>query len=140
LLSFAIAGFYAGVAGALYAARRGNVVAEDFQFATIALPYLIVAVVGGLRRRGGIVLFAVLFVLGQDWLPHLANTLNVSWIARNAPLLVQALAGVLAILTLIFQPAGLGVVTTPFARWLKGDRLHFALDEGPGAEVADARP
>src|SRR5205814_1115339 len=64
LFAFAVSGVYAGIAGALFAARRGNVVAVDFTFADIALPYLIVTVVGGLRRRGGIVLFAMLYVVG----------------------------------------------------------------------------
>src|SRR5205085_5830401 len=58
LLAFAVAGFYAGVAGALFGSRRLNVVAADFTFAQIALPFLIVAIVGGLRRRGGIVCLA----------------------------------------------------------------------------------
>jgi branched-chain amino acid transport system permease protein len=140
LLSFGVAGFYAGVAGALFASRRTNVVAEDFQFAQIALPYLIVAVVGGLRRRGGIVLFSILFVLSDDWLPDLARALNITYIQQRAGLFVQALSGVLAIVTLIFQPDGLGTITAPIGRWLKGDR--FELDEhgGPGAEVTSGRP
>src|SRR5207244_2915714 len=62
LLAFAVAGFYAGVAGALFGSRRLNVVAAAFPFAQLALPYLIVAIVGGLRRRGGIVVFALRFV------------------------------------------------------------------------------
>ena len=56
--------------------RRLNVVSEDFTFAQIALPYLIVTIVGGLRRRGGIVVFALLFVLAGDWLPELAKSLG----------------------------------------------------------------
>ena len=140
LLAFAVAGFYAGIAGALFASRRTNVVAEDFQFALIALPYLIVAVVGGLRRRGGIVVFALLFVLSDDWLPDLARTLNISYIQQRAGLFVQALSGVLAIVTLIFQPDGLGTFTAPIGRWLKGEKFELDMHGGPGAEASSGRP
>jgi branched-chain amino acid transport system permease protein len=140
LLAFAVAGFYAGIAGALFASRRTNVVAEDFTFATIALPYLIVAVVGGLRRRGGIVLFATLFVLGDDWLPDLAKLLNVHYVQERAGLFIQAISGVLAIATLIFQPDGLGTVTAPIGRWLKGGRFELEAGGGPAAEGVHGRP
>jgi ABC-type branched-subunit amino acid transport system permease subunit len=116
------------------------VVAEDFTFAQIALPYLIVAIVGGVRRRGGIVLFALLFVLGGDWLPDAAKSLGITYVEQRAGLFIQAFTGVLAILTLIFQPDGLGTVTAPIGRWLKGGRFALGERSGAGAEVADARP
>jgi branched-chain amino acid transport system permease protein len=140
LLAFAVAGFYAGVAGALFGSRRLNVVAEDFTFAQIALPYLIVAIVGGLRRRGGIVVFALLFVLGGDWLPDAARSIGIDYIGQRAGLFIQAFTGVLAILTLIFQPDGLGTITAPIGRWLKGQPFRPGVGGGAGAEVADARP
>lgn len=140
LLAFAVAGFYAGVAGALFASRRTNVVAEDFQFALIALPYLIVAVVGGLRRRGGIVLFALLYVLGDDWLPDLAKGLKVTYVQQRAGLFIQALSGVLAVVTLIFQPDGLGTFTAPIGRWLKGERFALDGEDAGHTEAANVRP
>jgi branched-chain amino acid transport system permease protein len=140
LLAFAVAGFYAGVAGALFASRRMNVVAEDFQFALIALPYLIVTIVGGLRRRGGIVLFAMLYVLGNDWLPDAARNLHITYVQQRSGLFIQAFTGVLAILTLIFQPDGLGTLTSPIGKWLKGERLRPAQAAGSGAEGVSVRP
>lgn len=132
LLAFGIAGCYAGIAGALYASRRTNVVAEDFTFLLIALPYLVVAVVGGLRHRGGIVVFAILYILADDWMPELARHLGIDAVQRNAGLWVQAFGGVLAIVTLIQQPEGAGTITAPIGRWLRGgpfvpparNRLH----------------
>jgi branched-chain amino acid transport system permease protein len=141
LFAFTVAGVYAGVAGALFASRRTTVVAIDFQFATIALPYLIVTVVGGLRRRGGIVLFALLYELSAEYLPDLAKNLGIHSLQNNAGNYVSALGGVLAILTLIFQPDGLGTITAPIGRWLKGEPFSLHNGGGPGAEgVADARP
>jgi branched-chain amino acid transport system permease protein len=140
LYAFALSGFYAGVAGAIYATRRTTIQAGDFTFATIALTYLIVTVVGGLRRRGGIVVFSVFYVLGGEYLPGIAQHLPLpGTLKANAGYLVQALSGVLAILTLIFQPEGLGTFTAPLGRWLKGDRFHLG-HGGGGAEGINVRP
>jgi len=138
LFAFAVSGVYAGIAGALFAARRGNVVANDFTFAEIALPYLIVTVVGGLRRRGGIVLFAMLYILGREYLPDWGQ--SVSFLKNNAVYVIPAVSGVLAILTLIFQPDGLGTFTAPIGRWLKGERFRVDLSGGSSSEGIDARP
>jgi branched-chain amino acid transport system permease protein len=140
LFSFAVAGVYAGIAGALFASRRTTVVAVDFTFAAIALPFLIVTVVGGLRRRGGIVVFALLYVLGGEYLPDLAKAVHLRFAADNPGLVVGALSGVLAILTLIFQPEGLGTFTAPIGRWLKGERFALGHGSGAGAEGVSARP
>jgi branched-chain amino acid transport system permease protein len=138
LFAFAVSGVYAGIAGALFAARRTNVVAVDFTFADVALPYLIVTVVGGLRRRGGIVVFALLYVLGREYLPDWGQ--SISFLKDNAIYVIPALSGVLAILTLIFQPEGLGTVTAPIGRWLKGERFAMHGAGESGAEGIDARP
>ena len=140
LYAFAVSGAYAGLAGALYASRRTTVQAIDFGFASIALTYLIVTVVGGLRRRGGIVVFAILYELGGEYLPDLARSLHVKTIAVNAGYYVQALSGTLAILTLIFQPEGLGTFTAPLGRWLKGERFSLRHGGGLGAETTNVRP
>src|SRR5207253_7362587 len=49
LLAFGVAGVYAGVAGALFASKDTRVVSNNFSFQTVALPLLIITVVGGLR-------------------------------------------------------------------------------------------
>jgi branched-chain amino acid transport system permease protein len=141
LFAFAVSGFYAGIAGALYASRRTTVQAGDFTFASIALTYLIITVVGGLRRRGGITLFAIFFVLGGEYFPDWVKGMSFlgSTLRANAAYVVQILSGVLAILTLIFQPEGLGTFTAPVGKWLKGERFNLGHD-GPGAEGIDVRP
>jgi ABC-type branched-subunit amino acid transport system permease subunit len=106
----------------------------------VALTLLIITVVGGLRRRGGIVAFAVLYTLGGEYLPKLAAAVHIKNLADNAGYYVQALSGALAILTLIFQPDGLGTLTAPLGRWLKGDRFELGHGGGGGAEGIDVRP
>ena len=142
LYAFAVSGAYAGVAGALFASRRLTVQSGDFDFAGIALTYLIVTVVGGLRRRGGIVAFSLLYVLGGEYLPDLARAIGVHTIEVNAGYYIQAFSAVLAIFTLIYQPDGLGTITAPIGRWLRGERFQLAhgggaLGRGGGG---DARP
>src|SRR5207302_5546281 len=107
LLSFGVSGVYAGIAGALFASKHTRVVSNNFTFQTVALPLLIITVVGGLRRRGGIVAFALLYVLGGEYLPDLAHFLGIKFIEDNKELIIQALSGALAIVTLIFQLVGL---------------------------------
>ena len=141
LMAFAVAGAYAGLAGALFASRRTTVVSVDFSFATIALPYLVVTVVGGLRQRGGIVLFALLYKLGGSYLPDFFRSLGLpSRLQANAGYVIQIVSGILAIVTLIFQPQGLGTITGPIGRWLKGGRFSLHLGSGPSAEGINARP
>jgi branched-chain amino acid transport system permease protein len=109
-------------------------------FSLVALPYLLVTVVGGLRRRGGIVVFAMLFVLGGEYLPDLAKSLHIKFIQENAGNVIQSLSGVLAVLTLIFQPDGVGTITAPIGRWLKGERFSMHSASGGGAEGVNVRP
>lgn len=138
LYAFGVSGLYAGVAGALYASRRTTIQAGDFSFAGIALTYLIVTVVGGLRRRGGIATFSILYVLGGFYLPELGKHISDT-VAANAGSYVQAISGALAVLTLIFQPEGLGTFTAPVGRWLKGGKFEIG-HGGGGAEGINVRP
>src|SRR3954453_9848757 len=69
LFAFAVSGLYAGIAGGLFASQRLTVQAVDFSFTGVALTVLIITVVGGLRRRGGIVVFSIFYALGLGWLP-----------------------------------------------------------------------
>ncbi|MBV8559862.1 MAG: hypothetical protein JO050_03760, partial [Acidimicrobiia bacterium] len=59
---------------------------------------------------------------------------------NNAVYVIPAVSGVLAILTLIFQPDGLGTFTAPIGRWLKGERFRVDLSGGSSSEGIDARP
>lgn len=140
LFAFGVSGLYAGIAGGLFASRRLTVQAVDFQFTSVALTILIITVVGGLRRRGGIVLFSVFYALSLDWLPELAKHVGVKTIQVNSGYYIQLLSGLLAILTLIFQPDGLGTFTAPIGRWLKGGRLELHAGGGAQAEGVHARP
>ena len=77
-------------------------------------------------------------MLGREYLPDWGQ--SISFLKDNAIFVIPALSGLLAILTLIFQPDGLGTVTAPIGRWLKGERFDVHGVGGVAAEGVDARP
>ena len=62
MLAFAVSGLFAGLGGALLAHRDTNVVANPFGF-QLALVFILMTVVGGLRNRAGVVLGGAFFAL-----------------------------------------------------------------------------
>jgi branched-chain amino acid transport system permease protein len=152
LIAFVLSGALAGVAGALYAYRVGNVVGTDFGF-FLALTFVLMTVVGGLGSRIGVILggtlFAVLDYLLEDTFLNIIEVGFVnagSAIGLNNNNLEQfdvAFIGALAlVLTLIFKPGGIAQQNKPFFDWLAGKpfSLHDDKDAGPAAvEGSSAR-
>lgn len=109
LLSFAVASFYAGVAGALFAALQRAAMPGDFTFFQSVM-FLAMVLVGGLGSMLGTVL-GVLFI---TLIPFALDAM-VSWLARiydpNVTILLgpakDLVFGVLIVLFIIFEPVGL---------------------------------
>ena len=151
LLAFVLSGGLAGLAGALYAYRVGNVVGTDFGF-FLALTFVLMTVVGGLGNRIGVILGGTLFAV-LDYL--LAGPLNIlergfvsggSALGFNVNNLEQydvAFIGALGLLlTLVFNPGGIAQQNKPFFDWLAGKpfSLHGDKDSSSGAvEGSNAR-
>lgn len=70
LLAFAISGFYAGIAGALYGTLLGDVTNELFDF-VFSIEFLVFAVLGGLGSRAGTAAGAAVPVLTRSILDFL---------------------------------------------------------------------
>ncbi len=145
LLAFTISGGLAGLAGALYAYRVGNVVGSDFNF-FLALTFVLMVVVGGLGNRLGVILGATLFAtldyLLEETPLHIVEVGLVkagTFVGLNEGNLEQydvAFIGALGLLlTLIFNPGGIAQQNRPFFDWLSGKRfsLHGDADSGPAA-------
>lgn len=145
LLAFVLSGGLAGLAGALYAYRVGNVVGTDFGF-FLALTFVLMTVVGGLGSRIGVILggtlFATLDYLLEDTFLHVIETGFVNagtFLNLNQSNLEQfdvAFIGALGlILTLVFKPGGLAEQNKPFFDWLAGKpfSLHGDKESGPAA-------
>ena len=145
LLAFVLSGGLAGLAGALYAYRVGNVVGTDFGF-FLALTFVLMTVVGGLGSRVGVILGGTLFatldyLLEETFLNVIergfvsgGTFLNLS--QSNLEQYDVAFIGALGlILTLVFNPGGIAQQNKPFFDWLAGKpfSLHPDKESGPGA-------
>jgi branched-chain amino acid transport system permease protein len=127
LIAFIISGIFASVAGALLAHNTTSVVSSQFEF-RLALVFVIMTVVGGLRSRVGVVVGSAFFSL-TDYLfdkLQLAGAINAIPVlpdlsADLAPLVVGPL---LLIFTLTRHPGGFGEMLRPVGRWLRGASSH----------------
>src|SRR5439155_24341844 len=142
LIAFAVAGAFASSAGALLAYNTTTVVGSQFEF-QLALVFVIMTVVGGLRSRAGVVVASALFSLTD----YLFAKLPLARIVDAIPVLPDLPAHlaplVLGPLLLIFprtrHPGGLGEMLRPFGQWLRGAAAPSPTPAavpapGPGAE------
>ncbi|HEV3475252.1 MAG TPA: branched-chain amino acid ABC transporter permease [Actinomycetota bacterium] len=125
LLSFGVAGFLAGVAGGLFGHWNQAVQALDFELRT-ALVWVLMAVVGGLGSRAGVVIGSAFFAVFPLYLSAVAGgaTLNLPGVGE---VLIQTLSpffgALLLLLTITLYPGGIGQQILPFRRWLAGGPL-----------------
>lgn len=125
LLAFATGGLMAGVAGALFAHFNTRVASPDFGLQQ-ALIWILMAVVGGLGSRAGVVIgsafFALFPLLLSSWSGGVSLDLPLVGlvIVETISPLIGAL---LLLLTLTLYPGGIGQQILPFRRWLSGGPL-----------------
>ncbi|MGH2740191.1 MAG: branched-chain amino acid ABC transporter permease [Actinomycetota bacterium] len=137
LLAFVTSGMLAGVAGALFAHRNEFVQALDFQLQT-ALVWILMAVVGGLGSRAGVVMGSAFFAIFPFLLP--ATSFRVPILGDVIVQILTPLIGaLLLILTLTLYQGGIGQQLLPLRRWLAGGRFyvrerHVTLTDETGEE------
>ncbi|WP_112135358.1 branched-chain amino acid ABC transporter permease [Glycomyces dulcitolivorans] len=120
LAAFSLSGLAAGLAGGLFAHWNQIVQAMDFEF-QVALVWVLMTVVGGLRSRLGVVLASAFFALLPLTLPNFLA--GLPW---QPPFLNEAVYHVLPpfivvvmlLVVLRFFPGGLGQLLRPATRWL----------------------
>jgi branched-chain amino acid transport system permease protein len=137
LFAFVMSGAVAGLGGALLAFNDTFVSPETWSF-NLALIFVIMTVVGGLRSRAGVVIGSALFALIgylldrfsflQDALNAIPGAPDLS--AEIAPLVIGP---ILLLLTLTLFPGGIGQQIRPIQGWLRGRR--FDLHDRPPKEV-----
>ena len=145
LFAFVLSGAFAGLAGALLAsgsaAERVSVNTWNFQ---LALVFVIMTVVGGLRSRAGVVIggaFFALLPLILDKIPKLEEWMaDIPGPRPLTPELTPAILGpLLLLLTLTTAPGGIGQQIRPIQRWLFGRRFDLH-DHGPKeVQITDVR-
>lgn len=131
LMAFVVAGIYVGLAGALFAHRNTRVVAEDFNF-QLALLFVIMTVVGGIRNRTGVVIGGLFFGLFRDYLADFLHSIEgvlPHFVSANADQLGSVIGALLLVVTLIGYPGGIGQQIKPITRWLRGERFSMHGDE-----------
>jgi len=143
LLAFVVSGAFAGLGGALLAHNDTFVSPETWSF-NLALVFVIMTVVGGLRSRAGVVIgsafFALIGYLLQKF-PALQDGLNA---IPGAPDLSREIAPlvigpILLLVTLTLFPGGIGQQIRPIVGWLRGRRFDLR-DRGPKeVQITDVR-
>lgn len=108
LLAFVLSGIFVGLAGSLVAHQVTQVSPQTFDF-RLALFFVILTVVGGLRSRPGIVLWAAVLTI----VPTLFQ-------GGSAPFVTEALSSALLVVVLVFKPGGIGQLISPVTSWLAG--------------------
>ncbi len=143
LFAFVVSGAFAGLGGALLAFNDTFVSPETWSF-NLALIFVIMTVVGGLRSRAGVVIGSAFFALIgyllerfsflQDGLNAIPGAPDLS--NEIAPLVVGP---ILLLLTLTLYPGGIGQQIRPIVSWLRGRRFDLK-DRGPKeVQISDVR-
>jgi len=122
VMAFVVSGVFASIAGALLAYNTTSVVASQFEF-QLALVFVIMTVVGGLRSRAGVVVGSVFFSL-TDYLfdkLRLASAVDAIPLLPDMPadLAPLVLGPLLLLFTLTRHPGGFGEILRPIGRWLR---------------------
>jgi branched-chain amino acid transport system permease protein len=143
MFAFVLSGAFAGLGGALLAFNDTFVSSETWSF-NLALVFVIMTVVGGLRNRAGVVIGSALFaLLGyllekfsflQDGINAIPGAPDLS--TEIAPLVIGP---ILLLLTLTLFPGGIGQQIRPIQGWLRGRRFDRH-DRGPKeVQISDVR-
>jgi branched-chain amino acid transport system permease protein len=152
LLAFVVAGVFAGLGGAMLAHNDTFVQANVFDF-RLALVFVLMTVVGGLRSRTGVVIgsafFALLgYLIEREYVfPVTGWHLHIEELLAKIPLVPDltkevaplVLGPILLLLTITMYPGGIGQQLRPVTAWLRGGRFDRH-DRGPKeVMVADVR-
>src|SRR4051794_8808271 len=140
LLGFTISGAMAGLAGAAFAFRSQLFSDKDFTSVpgfNLALTFVVIAVVGGLANRGGVIVAAIFFALVNPLLEGLAAHTGWSdFYGGHKFYISNAIGATLLLQTVIMNPGGLGQVIRPFARWFGGHGFSLHDPDGDGGAGA----
>lgn len=122
VMAFAIAGFYAGVAGALLTLYNGSVIVESFSLG-ISIDFLAMAIIGGLGTMPGSLIGPAFLLFLDPWVEQFAG-----FVQRFFPATIDVgtamrptFFGLIIVLFLIFEPRGLAngwrLLRQYFKRW-----------------------
>jgi branched-chain amino acid transport system permease protein len=143
LFAFVVSGAFAGLGGALIAHNNTFVSPEVWSF-NLALVFVIMTVVGGLRSRAGVVIGGAFFAL-MPYLVEKLHFLETALAAIPAPndltpeLAPLVLGPLLLLVTLIVTPGGIGQQIRPLQGWLLGGRFDPHAQGPKEVQITDVR-
>ena len=144
LFAFVVSGAFAGLGGALLAHNDTFVSPEMWNF-NLALVFVIMTVVGGLRSRAGVVIGSAFFALLGYLLEKFARSSRTASTPSRArptsrPRSRRSSSGpILLLLTLTLFPGGIGQQIRPIIRLAAGGRFDLK-DRGPKeVQISDVR-
>jgi branched-chain amino acid transport system permease protein len=129
MFAFVLSGVFAGLGGALFAHNNTQVSSVGFDF-QLALIFIIMTVVGGLKSRPGIVIGAALFALIGYLIENIPGVNTALHSIPGLPDLTPGSAALvlgplLLLLTLTVFPGGIGQQIRPLTQWLVGRRFDI---------------
>jgi branched-chain amino acid transport system permease protein len=140
LMAFVVAGVFAGLGGALLAHNDTFVVRDLFNF-QLALVFVIMTVVGGLRNRTGVVIgsafFALVATFFEDLFSQGLDLPGIKVLPKEYAAIV--IGPMLLLFTLTRHPGGMGQQFRPLQRWLRGGRFSFKDTHESEVRVSDVR-
>ena len=103
IVAFVIGAFFAGVAGGLYGHFNLTITPRGFDF-NRSIEIVVMVIVGGMGRTGGVIIAAALLTLLPEGLRALAGASpSLRWIGESRPLLYS----ILLIVLMLARPQGL---------------------------------
>ncbi len=143
LFAFVVAGVFAGLGGALLAHNDTFVVADIYNF-RLALVFVIMTVVGGLRSRTGVIIGSAFFALLGFFIEkfHFIEVAlrNIPFAPTLTPQIAPLVVGpLLLLLTLTLYPGGIGQQIRPVLRWLGGHRFDLHDRGEKEVQISDVR-
>jgi branched-chain amino acid transport system permease protein len=151
LIAFAVSGLFAGLGGALLAHHDEVIVSTKFDF-RLALLFVLMTVVGGLRSRSGVVIGSAFFaLLGSGKLLDLLEPpihavfrfsltdFIVTTIGLPLEFVPLVVGPILLLLTITLYPGGIGQQIAPVREWLFGRRFDIHAGKVTEVEVNDVR-
>lgn len=141
LLAFALSGAIAGLGGGLAVFLPQTFSQKDYVGPigfNLALTFVVVAVVGGLGNRLGVLIASVFFGILDPLLAYIFKLSGGTGYYVDHKGYLPGLIGALLLLdTVVRRPGGLGQLISPFSRWMTGARFSLHDPNGAtGREVA----
>lgn len=141
LFAFVVSGVFAGIGGALMAHHQQVVQPGIFNF-QLALIFVLMTVIGGLRNRLGVVMGSAFFAALEGG--ELVELLGIggfldSTIGLPVEFVAVVIGPFLLLLTLTQFPGGIGQQVAPLREWMLGRRFDLHAGKLREVEVSDVR-